>query len=177
MLLGRGCSDGPPVTCDPDSPTVTARARRGSAVADAGRTQRGPARRQLSVVEAALGSWLLGLIPADVGIAEPDPCPQPGGRGKVTRVSMPTMVPRCGRRRGWGLGGWRSRQVIGAEWNWSWKAGAGGGVRRRRARRRLAGPPRPPRSCADCARTGLSALHHELGKHQRIENPQVRHGA
>jgi hypothetical protein len=38
----RGCSGGPPVTCDPRSPSVTARARPGPAVPDAKRTQRGP---------------------------------------------------------------------------------------------------------------------------------------
>jgi hypothetical protein len=38
----RGRSGGPPVTCDPHSPTVTARARRGPAVPDAMRTERGP---------------------------------------------------------------------------------------------------------------------------------------
>jgi hypothetical protein len=38
----QGRSGGPPMTCDPHSPTMTARARRGPAVPDAMRTQRGP---------------------------------------------------------------------------------------------------------------------------------------
>jgi hypothetical protein len=41
FLIG-GRSGGRPVTCDPYSPTVTARARRGPAVLGAVRTQRGP---------------------------------------------------------------------------------------------------------------------------------------
>jgi hypothetical protein len=41
----RGYSDGLPMTCDPFSPTVTARARPGPAVPGAVRTQRGPGSR------------------------------------------------------------------------------------------------------------------------------------
>ena len=41
----RGRSGGPPVTCDSDLPTVTARARQEPAVSDAVRTQRGPGLR------------------------------------------------------------------------------------------------------------------------------------
>jgi hypothetical protein len=42
---GRGRSGGPPLTWDPHSPSMTARARPGPALPDAVRTQRGPGRQ------------------------------------------------------------------------------------------------------------------------------------
>jgi hypothetical protein len=60
------------VTCDSDSPTVTAHDHRRPAVPDAVRTQREPARRKPSIIEAALGDWRLWLIPVDVGVTKPE---------------------------------------------------------------------------------------------------------
>ena len=53
----RRRSDGLPVTCDPYSPTVTAGAHRGPAVADAVRTQRGPSGGQDRAMPYAC--WIL----------------------------------------------------------------------------------------------------------------------
>jgi hypothetical protein len=60
----RGRGRGLPVTCDPDSPTVTARARRGPPVPDAVRTQHGP------------GSRAWKARPDDPSAPVPTPMPQ-----------------------------------------------------------------------------------------------------
>jgi hypothetical protein len=61
-----------PMTCDADSPTVTARARRGPAVSDAVRTQRGPAT-----------SRRLELVVRQPPVS-PEPKPSAGSRVRVS---------------------------------------------------------------------------------------------
>ena len=51
-----------PLTCDADSPTLTARARRGPAVPDAVRTQHGPGRRPTASLGSTRGPLRLRLL-------------------------------------------------------------------------------------------------------------------
>jgi hypothetical protein len=67
----RGRSGGPPLTCDPHSPIVPARARRGPAVPDAARTQHGPGSQ----------AWKARPVPP----SRPDPTPMAQVRAACCR--------------------------------------------------------------------------------------------